>query len=93
MLVLPLVWVLRAWHALPRIDTVRCRFHPTCAEYAITALQRFGLMRGTALAVGRLGRCHPWNPGGVDHVPERANVRASAQTPGPTKLQTTAKVR
>jgi hypothetical protein len=84
--VLPLVLLLRAWHWMPRIDTMRCRFYPTCAEYAITALQRFGLLRGTWLAARRLGRCHPWNPGGVDHVPERADRRAPMHP-------TTAKVR
>lgn len=83
---LPLVLLLRAWHRMPRIDNMRCRFHPTCAEYAITALQRFGLLRGTWLAARRLGRCHPWNPGGVDHVPERAERRAPTHP-------TTAKVR
>jgi hypothetical protein len=68
----PFVLLLRLWHWLPRIDTNRCRFYPTCAEYAITALLRFGLVRGSWLAIRRVGRCHPWNPGGVDHVPERA---------------------
>lgn len=72
----PFVVLLRLWHWMPRIDTMRCRFYPTCAEYAITALQRFGLLRGGWLALRRLGRCHPWNPGGVDHVPERAPRRA-----------------
>ncbi|AKT52611.1 hypothetical protein ADJ73_05245 [Arsenicicoccus sp. oral taxon 190] len=48
-----------------------CRFYPSCSAYAITAVSRFGPWRGTWLAVRRLGRCHPWNPGGVDHVPER----------------------
>jgi uncharacterized protein len=46
-----------------------CRFHPTCSSYAIEALQRFGLIRGGLLAMGRLGRCQPWCSGGVDPVP------------------------
>jgi uncharacterized protein len=74
----PFVLLLRLWHWMPRIDTMRCRFYPTCAEYAITALQRFGLLRGSWLALRRLGRCHPWNPGGVDHVPERVPRGARA---------------
>src|SRR3954453_10582057 len=50
----------------------RCRFYPSCSAYALTAVQRHGAVRGTWLAVRRLARCHPWNPGGVDHVPPAA---------------------
>ncbi|HSK90315.1 MAG TPA: membrane protein insertion efficiency factor YidD [Euzebyales bacterium] len=82
----PLVLLLRLWHWLPRIDTMRCRFHPTCAEYAVTALRRFGLLRGSWLAVRRVGRCHPWNPGGVDYVPERA-VRGTPIDPATAKVR------
>lgn len=64
-----LVAVFWLWHRLPRIDPQRCRFYPSCASYGITAVQRFGALRGMWLAMRRLGRCHPWNPGGVDHVP------------------------
>lgn len=46
-----------------------CRFYPTCSEYARQALLRHGLMKGTALAVRRVLRCHPWHPGGMDPVP------------------------
>jgi putative membrane protein insertion efficiency factor len=54
----------------------RGRFYPSCSAYALTALQRHGAVRGTWLAVCRLARCHPWNPGGVDHVPPAAARRA-----------------
>ena len=47
----------------------RCRFAPSCSAYAVTALQTHGAVRGGVLALRRLGRCHPWNPGGYDPVP------------------------
>jgi uncharacterized protein len=46
-----------------------CRFYPSCSAYALEAVQRHGVLRGGRLAAWRLLRCHPWNPGGVDHVP------------------------
>lgn len=46
-----------------------CRFYPSCSQYAVIAVTRHGLLRGSWLAVRRLLRCHPWNPGGVDDVP------------------------
>lgn len=47
-----------------------CRFHPTCSQYALTAVERFGPWRGTGMAVGRIFRCNPFFPGGYDPVPE-----------------------
>lgn len=46
-----------------------CRFEPSCAAYAQEALRRHGFLRGTVLAVKRLGRCHPWGGWGFDPVP------------------------
>ena len=52
-----------------------CRFYPTCSSYAIEAIERYGITRGTWLTLRRLIRCNPWHPGGVDKVPsENANT-------------------
>ena len=50
----------------------QCRFHPSCSNYALDAVETHGALRGSWLAVRRLGRCHPFNPGGFDPVPGRA---------------------
>lgn len=55
----------------------RCRFYPSCSQYAATAIRVHGAGRGLVLAVRRLLRCHPWNPGGVDHVPPPVPSRAA----------------
>lgn len=46
-----------------------CKFYPSCSAYAVEALHRRGAVVGTALAIWRVVRCHPWSLGGVDRVP------------------------
>ncbi len=45
-----------------------CRFVPTCSEYALTAIEKYGVVRGSGMAIRRILRCHPFNPGGYDPV-------------------------
>lgn len=52
-----------------------CRFSPSCSQYAIEAVQTHGAMGGLWLAVCRVGRCHPWHPGGYDPVPPASAAR------------------
>jgi uncharacterized protein len=54
----------------------RCRFYPSCSEYAAQAIERHGALKGTYLAARRLLRCHPWHEGGIDEVPARHERRA-----------------
>lgn len=72
-----LVLLVRAYQLLvsPLLGPT-CRFYPSCSSYAVIALRTHGAVRGTWLTVRRLLRCHPWNPGGVDHVPPVEDLRA-----------------
>ena len=47
----------------------RCRFFPSCSEYTADAVNKYGVFKGLRLGLGRICRCHPWNPGGFDPLP------------------------
>jgi putative membrane protein insertion efficiency factor len=66
----PLVQLVRLYRlAISPWLGANCRFDPTCSSYAIEALEVHGLLKGTWLAVRRIGRCHPWGGSGYDPVP------------------------
>ena len=60
----------------------RCRYYPSCSEYAVQAIERFGILRGLILAGWRLLRCNPWSAGGVDFVEDQRLFKP--RTPAPT---------
>ena len=53
----------------------KCKYYPTCSEYAITAIMRHGIIFGTLFAAWRILRCNPWSKGGFDYVPEKLFVK------------------
>ena len=78
---LAVIGVLRLWQLLVSpVYGQTCRFYPSCTAYAVEAVTIHGLVRGGWLAARRLGRCHPWNPGGVDLVPARKARAATNPT-------------
>jgi uncharacterized protein len=56
----------------------RCKYHPSCSQYALDALREFGFVRGTVLSAWRLLRCNPWSHGGVDYARDQRLFRRTA---------------
>jgi uncharacterized protein len=63
----------------------RCLYQPTCSEYAYVALSRFGIFRGSWMALRRVARCHPWGKGGLDPVPERCEEERQRNESSPSQ--------
>ena len=76
-----LTWLVRLYRLLTRPFPSPCRFAPTCSEYALEAISVHGALRGSWLALRRIGRCHPFNPGGVDPVPPPRNSPLTTRGP------------
>lgn len=69
------------WLLSPMVGQ-RCKYYPSCSEYAVQAVQRFGILRGVVLAGWRLLRCNPWSHGGFDPVDDQRLFRTRAPVPG-----------
>ena len=56
----------------------RCKYHPSCSQYALEAFDEFGLVRGAVLAGWRVLRCNPWSHGGVDYARQQTLFKRAA---------------
>ncbi len=67
------IWILKGYrYAISPLLPPACRFTPTCSEYALQAIQNYGVGRGILLGLKRISRCHPFTRGGYDPLPPRA---------------------
>ena len=62
---------------ISKVMPSRCRFYPSCSQYALEAVHRYGALRGGWLGIKRVARCHPFHPGGIDPVPAPSDLTDS----------------
>lgn len=68
----PLIWLIRFYQKNISVHTVpSCKYFPTCSQYGIEAIQKFGAFKGTLLTIWRILRCNPFSKGGYDPVPDK----------------------
>jgi uncharacterized protein len=76
---IPFVLLIRAYRLfVSPLLAPRCKYHPTCSQYALDAIEEFGVLRGSMLAGWRLLRCNPWSHGGVDYPREQRLFKGTA---------------
>ncbi len=66
-----LIFIIRLYQIMisPMLAPGKCRFIPTCSNYSIEAIKKYGAVKGSYLSIRRIGKCHPFHPGGYDPVP------------------------
>ncbi len=79
-----MIWLVQGYQRVSRCFPAHCRFYPTCSDYTIEALRKHGIVTGLWLSLKRICRCHPWNPGGIDPVPEAREQRSEDRSQKPT---------
>lgn len=64
------IFLIKVWQrTFSQVLPPSCRFTPSCSQYGVEAIQKYGALKGGWLTLKRIGRCHPFNPGGYDPVP------------------------
>ena len=66
--------LIKLYQSIPFSSHGHCKFIPSCSNYAIEAIDRFGFIKGMKLTIKRIGRCNPRNMGGIDPVPEKEKL-------------------